>query len=140
MLAVFIGMALALASLNFWWIALALLIAGIGIAPALAVMFAIVSGTVKFSETAEAYGWVGTGQLMGAALGSAVAGFLIDAQGAIGAYWAAVAFAILGFLVPTLLRRWSPDLRGPHEPFPGEPDSLVRHCPHPFPNRPSGDC
>lgn len=112
MLAVFIGMALALASLNFWWIALALLIAGVGIAPALAVMFAIVSGTVKFSETAEAYGWVGTGQLIGAALGSAVAGFLIDAQGATGAYWAAAAFAFVGVLVPTLLRRWHPDLRG----------------------------
>ena len=57
-----------------------LFIAGIGIAPALAVMFAIVSASVKFSDTAEAYGWVGTGQLIGAALGSALAGFLIDAQ------------------------------------------------------------
>ena len=112
MFAVFVGMALALASLEFWWIALALLIAGVGIAPALAVMFAIVSGTVKFSETAEAYGWIGTGQLIGAALGSATAGFLIDANGARGAYWAAAAFAFLGFVLPTLLRRWAPDLRG----------------------------
>lgn len=112
MFAIFVGMALALASLEFWWIALALFIAGIGIAPALAVMFAIVSSTVKFSETAEAYGWIGTGQLIGAALGSAVAGFLIDASGATGGYWAAVAFALLGFLVPTVLRRWHPDLRG----------------------------
>ena len=46
-------------------------VAGLGIAPALAVMFSIVSATVKFSDTAEAYGWVGTGQLIGAALGSA---------------------------------------------------------------------
>jgi MFS family permease len=112
MFAVFVGMALALASLNFWWIAFALLIAGAGIAPALAVMFAIVSGTVRFSETAEAYGWIGTGQLIGAALGSAVAGFLIDASGARGAYWAAAGFALAGVLVPTLLRRWHPDLRG----------------------------
>ena len=112
MFAVFVGMALALASLNFWWIALALLIAGVGMAPAIAVMFAIVSSTVKFSETAEAYGWIGTGQLIGAALGSATAGFLIDAGGASGGYWAAVTFALFGFLVPTLLRRWHPDLRG----------------------------
>lgn len=112
MFAVFVGMALALASLEFWWLAFALLIAGIGIAPALAVMFAIVSGTVKFSETAEAYGWVGTGQLIGAALGSATAGFLIDANGASGGYWAAVVFAFVGFLIPTVLRRWHPDLRG----------------------------
>ena len=62
----------------------ALLLAGVGIAPALAVLFAIVSASVKFSDTAEAYGWVGTGQLIGAALGSAVAGFLIDSYGADG--------------------------------------------------------
>ena len=112
MLAVFVGMALALASLNFWWLALALLIAGIGIAPALAVMFAIVSATVKFSDTAEAYGWVGTGQLIGAAIGSAAAGFLIDGFGAFGGFCAAAIFAFFGFLIPTLLRSWAPDLRG----------------------------
>lgn len=112
MFGVFLGMSLAMASLNFWWLALALLIAGIGIAPALAVMFAIVSATVKFSDTAEAYGWIGTGQLIGAALGSAAAGFLIDSNGAIGGFWAAAVFAFLGFLIPTVLRRWHPDLRG----------------------------
>ena len=112
MFAVFVGMALALFSMNFWWIAFALLIAGVGIAPALAVMFAIVSGTVKFSDTAEAYGWVGTGQLIGAALGSAAAGFLIDAHGASGGYWIAAGLALVGFLVPLTLRRWHPDLRG----------------------------
>jgi len=112
MFAVFVGMALALFSMNFWWIAIALLVAGVGIAPALAVMFAIVSGTVKFSDTAEAYGWVGTGQLIGAALGSAAAGFLIDGHGASGGYWVAAALALVGFLVPLTLRRWHPDLRG----------------------------
>ncbi len=112
MFVVFVGMALAMFGLNFWWLAFALLIAGIGIAPALAVIFAIVSSSVKFSDTAEAYGWVGTGQLIGAAVGSATAGFLIDANGAIGGFWAAASFALVGFLVPTILRRWHPDLRG----------------------------
>jgi MFS family permease len=110
--AIFIGMSLAAASLNFWWLAVTLLIAGIGIAPALAVMFAIVSSSVRFSETAEAYGWVGTGQLIGAALGSAVAGFLIDRFDAPGAFWVAAGFAGLGFLLPTIFRRAHPDLRG----------------------------
>ncbi len=89
-----------------------LLIAGIGIAPSLAVMFAIVSASVRFSETAEAYGWVGTGQLIGAALGSALAGFLIDRFEAPGAFWIAAALAALGFVIPTLFHRASPDLRG----------------------------
>ena len=112
MFAVFVGMALAMASLDFWWLAVTLFIAGIGIAPALAVMFAIVSATVKFSDTAEAYGWVGTGQLIGAALGSAVAGFLIDANGAVGGFTAAAGLALVGLIVPLFLRSWHPDLRG----------------------------
>jgi MFS family permease len=112
MFGVFVGMALAAASLNFWWLAVTLLVAGVGIAPALAVMFAIVSSSVRFSETAEAYGWVGTGQLIGAALGSAAAGFLIDRYHAPGAFWAAATLAGLGFLVPLLFRRAHPDLRG----------------------------
>ena len=84
MLIVFVGVSLAAFAMDFWWLAVTLFIAGIGIAPALAVLFAIVSASVKFSDTAEAYGWVGTGQLIGAALGSALAGFLIDGFGAAG--------------------------------------------------------
>ncbi|NYD68745.1 MFS transporter [Agromyces atrinae] len=112
MFIVFAGTAAAMAMMDFWWLAATLFIAGIGIAPALAVLFAIVSASVKFSDTAEAYGWVGTGQLIGAALGSAVAGFLIDGNGAVGAFWAAGAFAFVGFLIPAVFRRWHPDLRG----------------------------
>lgn len=112
MFIVFAGTALAAGLMDFWWLSATLFIAGIGIAPALAVLFAIVSASVKFSDTAEAYGWVGTGQLIGAALGSAVAGFLIDSSGPQGAFWAAAGLALLGFIVPVLARRWHPDLRG----------------------------
>ena len=112
MLIVFIGTALAAVSLNIWWLAVTLFIAGIGIAPALAVMFSIVSASVRFSDTAEAYGWVGTGQLIGAAVGSAFAGFLIDGQGASGAFYVAGVLGLLGFLVPLVGKRWHPDLRG----------------------------
>lgn len=112
MFIVFFGTVLAAFSMDFWWLAVTLFIAGIGIAPALAVLFAIVSASVKFSDTAEAYGWVGTGQLIGAALGSALAGFLIDGYDAVGAFWAAAVLAFLGFVVPAVGRRWHPDLRG----------------------------
>ena len=112
MFAVFVGLALAVASLQFWWLAIALLIAGVGIAPVFAVMSSIVSVSVKFSDTAEAYGWVGTGQLIGAALGSALAGFFIDANGASGGFWVSAGFALVGFLLPTVLKSWHPDLRG----------------------------
>lgn len=106
-----VGLAATVVSLNIWWLGGSLLIAGIGIAPALAVMFATTSASVKFSETAEAYGWIGTGQLIGAAAGSAVAGFLIDGVGPVGAYWAAAGFAVAGMLVAILCVRGFPDLR-----------------------------
>ncbi|WP_434318109.1 MFS transporter [Leifsonia sp. P73] len=113
MLIVFVGVVISTFMLWSWWgLSLSLIIAGLGIAPALAVLFAIVSASVKFSDTAEAYGWVGTGQLIGAALGSALAGFLIDAHGPVGAFWVAGAFALVGFLVPALAWRVHPDLRG----------------------------
>ena len=113
MLIVFVGVVISMFLLGSWWgLSLALVVAGLGIAPALAVLFAIVSASVKFSDTAEAYGWVGTGQLIGAALGSALAGFFIDATGAIGAFWIAAVFAAVGFAVAALARRAHPDLRG----------------------------
>lgn len=104
---------------EFWTLSGALLVAGLCIAPALAVMFAVVSSSVRFSDTAEAYGWVGTGQLIGAAAGSAVAGFLIDyvaqnhgGASGLGGFIVAVAFAAVGTIVPVLFRRALPDLRG----------------------------
>lgn len=112
MLIVFIGLGLATFGTGFWWLSFALLIAGGGIAPALAVMFGSVSATVKFSDTAEAYGWMGTGQLIGAALGSAVAGFLIDLHGATGGMLVGAAAAFVGVLLPLFAKRWLPDLRG----------------------------
>jgi MFS family permease len=97
---------------TFWSLTTALLIAGLGIAPALGVMSAVVASSVRFSETAEAYGWVGTGQLIGAALGSAIAGFAIDGPGPIGGFLVATTLAALGAVVAILFHRWHPDLRG----------------------------
>lgn len=112
MLIVTLGLSVAGLFLNFWWLSAALLVAGIGIAPSFAVLFGIVSASVKFSDTAEAYGWIGTGQLIGAALGSALAGFAIDHSGAGSAIYVAAGFAALGTIIPALGRRWHPDLRG----------------------------
>ncbi len=112
MVVIAVGCGLAIFAWDFWSLTVALLIAGLCLAPALAVMYAIVSSSVKFSDTAEAYGWIGTGQLIGAAMGSAAAGFLIDVNGAAGAFWTAGAFATLGAIVPIVFRRAHPDLRG----------------------------
>nr|WP_218844648.1 MFS transporter [Microbacterium pseudoresistens] len=107
-----VGLSLTLVSLNVFWLGGTLLVAGIGIAPALAVLFAITTASVKFSETAEAFGWAGTGQLIGAAAGSAIAGFLIDLSGTPqGAYLAAILFAVAALIVSVVFVRAFPDLR-----------------------------
>jgi MFS family permease len=106
------GSILAIFAFEFWTIAGALAIAGLMVAPALAVMFAAVSASVRFSDTAEAYGWVGTGQLLGAALGSAAAGFLIDAQGSLGGFVTAGILIAVAVLLAVLFHRALPDLRG----------------------------
>ncbi|MDQ1529216.1 MAG: hypothetical protein QOK08_1811 [Actinomycetota bacterium] len=97
---------------SFWGLSGVLLVAGLGIAPALGVISAIVASSVRFSETAEAYGWVGTGQLIGAAAGSAVAGFYIDQFHAFGGFLVGTILATLGALVAIAFHRWHPDLRG----------------------------
>jgi hypothetical protein len=112
MAVILVGSVLAIFAFEFWTISGALIIAGLCVAPALAVMFAAVSATVRFSDTAEAYGWVGTGQLLGAALGSAVAGFLIDAAGSTGGFVAAAALVAVAVLIAVVFHRALPDLRG----------------------------
>lgn len=106
------GTALCLISLNPFWLAVALFLGGIGVAPMLAATFTIISSTVKFSETAEAYGWAGTGQLVGVALGSAIAGIAIDEIGARGGVLISVAFLVATVLAAAISARWIPDLRG----------------------------
>lgn len=106
------GIALAALGMNFWWLSVTLFIAGIGIAPALAALFAIISSSVKFADTAEAYGWSGTGQLIGAALGSALAGFLVDGFGPQGGFVASLVFGFLTVAVAAIFVRSLPDLRG----------------------------
>jgi MFS family permease len=109
---ILVGAVLAALAFEFWTLSGALVLAGLCVAPALAVMFAAVSSSVRFSDTAEAYGWVGAGQLLGAALGSALAGFLIDASGPAGGFWTAAGLAAAAVLLAAVFHRAIPDLRG----------------------------
>ncbi|GAB3810634.1 hypothetical protein GCM10028820_00510 [Tessaracoccus terricola] len=90
------------------WTGVAMLVFGFGMAPALAVMYTMVAESTDFSESAEAYGWIGTGQLVGAAVGSAIAGFMVDAQGAPGGFTVAAVIAALGVVTAVLLRHARP--------------------------------
>ena len=111
LLVVTIGFGLAAAAMDFWWISLTMLIAGVGFAPAITVIYATTSASVKFSETAEAFGWIATGQLIGAAAGAAVAGLLVDSVGITAAYLSSATFVAVGVLVSMVFVRGFPDLR-----------------------------
>lgn len=97
---------------GFWGISAALVVSGFGLAPALGVLSAIVSSSVRFSDTAEAYGWTSTGQLIGVALGAALAGLLLDRADPAVAFASGTGLTVIALLTATLGRRWSPDLRG----------------------------
>lgn len=97
---------------GFWGLTVALVISGFGLAPALGLMSAIVSTSVRFSDTAEAYGWTNTGQLVGVALGAALAGQALDAFGAPVAFACGAGLAALGVIVAAAGIPVSPDLKG----------------------------
>ncbi|MBP6685501.1 MAG: MFS transporter, partial [Leucobacter sp.] len=106
------GTLAALVSLNIWWLSIVLFIGGLGTAPTFAGISSMIGSTIKFSETAEAFGWIGTGQLVGVATGSAVAGIAIDAIGAEGAIIVSAGLITVAGLIATLTTKWVPDLKG----------------------------
>lgn len=121
-----IGTAMTLVNQGSVWLSISLFIAGIGVAPALAVLYTTVSATVKFSETTEAFGWMSTAMLVGAALGSAVAGFAVDQLGPVSAMTLSLIFVVLSALVAFFTRGFTPDLSdGNASPIPDtEPISV----------------
>lgn len=110
--AVTAGVALTPFVSGFWGLSAVLVVAGFGLAPALAVMSAVVSASVRFSDTAEAYGWTNTGQLVGVALGAALAGQALDAFGAPAAFACGAALAAAATVVAAIGIPVAPDLKG----------------------------
>jgi MFS family permease len=107
-----VGTALCLVNLDMWWLCFVLFIGGLGVAPSFAGIAALISSTVKFSETAEAFGWSVTGQLMGAAAGSAIAGVAVDHFGPRGALVSAVVWVVFAIIAALIGLKQIPDLRG----------------------------
>ena len=79
LLVVFVGFAMVfIAPDSAIWVSIAWFIAGLGIAPALGLLGAIIGASVKTADAPEAYGWVGSGQMIGYAGAAAIAGLSID--------------------------------------------------------------
>lgn len=93
LLIVLVGYSLVfVAPQNPWWMALALFVAGIGVAPALGYLSLAIAKATTGSDTVEAYGWTTTGQLVGFSAGSALAGIAVDAVSTSAALLVSVVF------------------------------------------------
>lgn len=87
---------------NPWWMAFALFVSGLGVAPALGTLALWVAQGTQRGETAEAYGWVTTGQLVGFSAGSALAGIAIDTVSPPAAILVSIVFGLATLLAAAL--------------------------------------
>ncbi|MBC9943348.1 MFS transporter [Leucobacter sp. cx-328] len=119
------GTLATLISQEMWFLCVVLFIGGMGTAPVFAAISSVIGTTVKFSETAEAYGWIGTGQLVGVAIGSAIAGIAIDSSGAIGAILVSATLLLISAVVAACTMKWIPDMLGRDIEPPAETGTLT---------------
>lgn len=108
MVVVVIGLALASVSTDFWWLMGTVFLAGLGVAPVIAALTQMTSSGVPAADVAEAFGWTTTAQLIGVALGSAVAGALIDGPGTQAAFVGATVVAVITLGVAVAVKRGQP--------------------------------
>jgi MFS family permease len=90
------------------WMSIAWFIAGMGVAPALGLFGAIIGAALPTSETAEAYGWVQTGQMLGYAGAASLVGFVIDTVSGEASLVIAAIFAIGTLAVALYSAKFTP--------------------------------
>jgi MFS family permease len=104
---------------NLPFLAVALFVAGLSIAPTMITTMALVERHVPRAKLTEGMTWVSTGLAVGVALGSSVSGWVIDAAGARAGYGvpaaAGAVAVVVGFLGYRRLSRPVPRRRGTHE-------------------------
>ncbi|MDQ7993754.1 MAG: MFS transporter [Propionicimonas sp.] len=96
MLLVAVGLSLGALWIAPGWLAVALVLAGLGVAPVFAAIASTVTARVPAGEATEAFGWVDTGAILGASAGFGLAGMLLDGGGPAAAFWLAAGLALAG--------------------------------------------
>ncbi|MBM9618905.1 MFS transporter [Streptomyces zhihengii] len=101
------------------FLAVALFVAGLAIAPTMVTTMALVEAHVPRSKLTEGMSWTSTGLAVGVALGSSAAGWVVDAHGAAAGYAvpgvSGVFAALVAFLGYRRLRRPVPTREGQRE-------------------------
>lgn len=83
---------------------LAFFVSGVGFAPALSALHHAVAVDVEEHSAPEAFGWLMTGGMLGAALGTFTAGRLVDTVGISGSFVGATLFGALAMAVPLVTK------------------------------------
>lgn len=96
------------------WVAICWFIAGLGVAPALGVLGAIIGVKIKTADAAEAYGWVGTGQLLGYSTGAAIVGVTIDTVSPVASLAISIVLGGAATILALSTLRITPDLAHAH--------------------------
>lgn len=96
------------------WVAFCWFVAGLGVAPALGALGAIIGMKIKAADAAEAYGWAGTGQLLGYSTGAAIAGIVIDRVSPEASLAISISFSALAVIVALATVSFTPDLAKAH--------------------------
>ncbi|MFC4500169.1 MULTISPECIES: MFS transporter [Streptomyces] len=101
---------------NLPFLAVALFLAGLAIAPTMITTMSLIEEHVPRAQLTEGMTWISTGLAVGVALGSSVAGWVIDAAGARAGYGvpavAGAVAAVVGFLGYRRLSRPAPGRGG----------------------------
>lgn len=116
---------------NLPFLAVALFLAGLTIAPTMITTMALVEQHVPRAKLTEGMTWVSTGLAVGVALGSSVAGWVIDAEGAAAGYTvpgiAGAVAVVVAFLGYRRLNRPAPQRGGADGTVGHEADAAGRH-------------
>jgi len=92
------------------WITICWFVTGIGVAPAFATMASMISVSFGTADSAEAYGWSNTGQLIGYAIGAAIAGVVIDHVNPQAAWYVSSIAGSLSVFIALITVRFNPSL------------------------------
>ena len=92
------------------WITACWFVTGLGVAPAFATMASMISVSFGTADSAEAYGWANTGQLLGYSIGAAIAGIVIDNIAPNASWYVTGSSAILAVFFALITVRFNPPL------------------------------
>lgn len=97
----------------------ALLVSGLGFAPAMSALHLMVSREIAQHVATEAFGWLSSAAIVGGAVGTALAGVATDAYGPRGAILVSVAMSLLAAVSPVVARTFGPlpGLARVHQPL-----------------------